>query len=37
MSPSGHTIAVWFNDDTVEIVADGKQDLPGSRRTCRVG
>ena len=25
MSPSGHTIARWSNDDTVEIVADGKQ------------
>lgn len=23
MSPSGHTIAVWLNDDTVEIVANG--------------
>ena len=25
MSPSGRTIAVWFNDDTLEIVADGER------------
>ena len=25
MSPSGQTIAVWLNDDTLEIVADGKR------------
>ncbi len=25
MSPSGHTTAVWLSDDTLEIVADGKQ------------
>jgi WD40 repeat protein len=25
MSPSGHTIAVWLDDDTLEIVADGKR------------
>ena len=25
MSPSGHTIAVGFDDDTLEIVADGKR------------
>ena len=25
MSPSGHTLAVWLDDDTLEIVADGKR------------
>jgi TIR domain len=25
MSPSGHTVAVWLNDDTLEILADGKR------------
>ena len=25
MSPSGQTIAVWLNDDTLEIIADGKR------------
>jgi hypothetical protein len=33
MSPSGHTVAVWLNDDTLEIVADGKRTslLPTDR------
>jgi TIR domain len=25
MSPSGRTIAVWFNDDTLELVVDGER------------
>ena len=33
MSPSGHTIAAWSDDDTLEIVANGKQTsrIPAGR------
>ncbi len=35
--PLGRTVAVWFDDDTLEIVSEGSETCTDSHRPRRVG